>query len=392
MHFDTISTIVITAHKRIAPYLAQEVRDLGFEIEEEFITGVQLKGSLNDCIKLNLYLRCASQVLYKISSFKLFNPDQLYRKVRQIEWDEYIPHDTYISVTSNVSHKTINNNLFANLKVKDGIVDYYREKHNLRPDTGSSLEGAVVHLHWKDDYANLYLDTSGHSLGRHGYRKIPGRAPMLEALASATIYASKWDKNSAFVNPMCGSGTLAIEAALMTKRVPPSMYRDRYAFMSIKGYDHYYYDSIKQEIKSQIRDNVPFKIIASDLSRKAIDNARKNAEAAGVEDMITFELCDFAKTTVPQEYKGVVFLNPEYGERLGELDELEETYARIGDFFKQSCQGFQAYIFTGNMELAKKVGLRARRKIEFYNSKIDCRLFEYDIYEGSKKAKKNLPE
>src|SRR5690606_4824058 len=120
----------------------------------------------------------------------------------------------------------------------------------------------------------------GHSLGRHGYRKIPGRAPMLEALASATIYASKWDKNSAFVNPMCGSGTLAIEAALMAKRVPPSMYRDRYAFMSIKGYDHYYYDSIKQEIKSQIRDNVPFKIIASDLSRKAIDNARKNAEAA----------------------------------------------------------------------------------------------------------------
>lgn len=389
--FDQVSTIVITSHKRIAPYLAQEVEALGYQLDEIFITGVKLTGTLRDCIRLNIHLRCASQVLYLLDSFVARNPDHLYRNASKIKWGQFIPKDAYISVTSNVQNETINNNLFANLKIKDAIVDYYRAAYDMRPDTGSTLDGAVVHLHWKDDYASLYLDTSGHSLGRHGYRKIPGRAPMLEALAAATIMASKWDRKSSFVNPMCGSGTLAIEAALMARNITPGYFRQAYAFMHLKDYEHEMYDSAMDELYSQQIDCHDVEIIASDISHKAIENAKKNAEAAGVDDLIKFELCDFSKTTVPETNKGVVFLNPEYGERLGEIEDLEETYADIGDFFKQKCKGYNSYIFTGNMDLAKKVGLRARRRIEFYNSKIDCKLFEYDIYEGTKKLHKLPP-
>lgn len=386
--FDKSSTIVITSHKRIAPYLAMEVEALGFEVDEVFITGVKLTGTLKDCIKLNINLRCASQVLFLLDSFVVRHPDQLYRSASKIRWSDYIDEDAYISVTSNVQNDTINNNLFANLKVKDAIVDYYRTQYNKRPNTGSSLEGAVVHLHWKDDYASLYLDTSGHSLGRHGYRKIPGRAPMLEALAAATIYASKWDRKTSFVNPMCGSGTLAIEAALLARNITPGYFRHEYAFMHLKDYSSEYYEQAMDELYEAQIDCPDIQIIASDISHKAIENAEKNAIAAGVEDLIKFELCDFSKTTVPETDKGVVFLNPEYGERLGDIEDLEETYAAIGDFFKQKCKGYNAYIFTGNMDLAKKVGLKARRRIEFYNSKIDCKLFEYDIYDGTKKLHK----
>lgn len=383
--FQIKSNIIVTCHKRVAPYLAQEIKALGFTNIDEFVTGVQLEGTLQDCIKLNLNLRCASQVLFMIDEFEANNADDIYENVIAITWENLIPKNTYISVTSNVHNDTINNSMFANLRVKDAIVDRLREEWGERPQTGSELIGAVVHLHWKNDEATLFLDTSGESLGRHGYRKIPGKAPMLEALAAATILASKWDKKTPFVNPMCGSGTLAIEAALMAKNIPPGMFRNNFAFMHLEDYKpHFYYKEL-DEIKAQIVENSPVTIIASDLSDWAIDNAKKNAAAAGVLDDIIFEVGDFAATTIP-DGNGVVFFNPEYGERLGETAALELTYARMGDFMKQYCQGYYGYIFTGNMELAKKVGLKAKRRIEFYNSKIDCRLLEYELYKGKKEV------
>lgn len=384
--FHITSEIIITCHNRLAPYLSKEVGDLGFELLETFATGVRLEGTLADCIKLNLNLRCASQVLFKLDEFDAYDANDLYDNVLQISWENLIPEDTYISITSNVFNDTINNSMFANLRVKDAIVDRLREEWGERPDTGSSLEGAVVHLHWKNEEASIFLDTSGHSLGRHGYRKIPGQAPMLEALAAATILASNWDRKTSFVNPMCGSGTLAIEAALMAKNITPGYFRNNYAFMYLMGYDPEIYQKEKDALHAQIIEHPKVTIIASDYSRLAIANSQKNAQAAGVANLITFEVCDFADTTIPAEDKGVVFMNPEYGDRLGEEQELEETYARIGDFMKQKCKGYTGYIFTGNMALAKKVGLKASRRIEFYNSKIDCRLLAYDLYDGSKKA------
>lgn len=387
LSYNTTGFITITCHKRLAPYVAAEVEDLGFEVAETFVTGVRLKGTLNDCIKLNLNLRCASQVLYSLRQFDAVDADDIYNNLANYPWENLLAADGYFSITSNVQNETINNSMFANLRVKDAIVDRMREKTGKRPSTGAELVGAVIHLFWKNDQAEVFIDTSGDSLARHGYRKIPGRAPMLEALAAATIIATRWDRKSPFVNPMCGSGTVAIEAALIATNTRPGLFRTNYAFMHLKGYDEEVYYREMDILDKQITEVPGLKIIATDYSDMAIANARKNAVAAGVADMITFSVCDFSATEVPQGEAGVMFVNPEYGERLGEETELEATYKRIGDFMKQQCKGYYGYVFTGSLELAKKIGLKAKRRIEFYTSTIDCRLLEYELYEGSRDAK-----
>lgn len=387
--YTTAATVTITCNKRLTPYVAEEVKELGFTIDEVFVTGVRITANINDCIRLNLNLRCASQVLYSLKKFIAVDADGIYHQLKEIKWEDIIPEGGYFSVTSNVLNDTINNSMFANLRVKDAIVDRLRDKRGSRPETGAELSGAVIHLFWKNEEAELFIDTSGDSLARHGYRKIPGRAPMLEALAALAILATKWDKKSTFINPMCGSGTVAIEAALIATNTRPGLFRTNYAFMHLCGYDEAIYLEERGKLEQQIVDVPHLQIIASDYSEVAITNAKRNAAAAGVADVITFQKCDFEATTIPQENKGVVFLNPEYGERLGELDELEATYARIGDFMKKRCGGYHGYIFTGNLDLAKKIGLKAKRRIEFYNSKIDCRLLEYELYEGTRRVEKN---
>ncbi len=384
--FTKKSTVIITCHKRVSGYLAQEVTDLGFTIEETFVTGVRLFASINDCIKLNLNLRCASQVLYSIKQFEAEHTDAIYRHLLNYAWEDILPADGYFSITSNVNNPTINNSMFANLRVKDAIVDRLREKRGTRPSTGAELTGAVINLFWKEEYAEVFIDTSGDSLARHGYRKIPGQAPMLEALAAATIYATKWDRKSPFINPMCGSGTLAIEAALIATNRKPGLYRTNYAFMHLQGYDDAVYQQERALLSKQIITVDGLQIIATDYSVKAIENAQKNAAAAGVQNLIQFAVCDFALTKVPENAAGIMMVNPEYGERLGDIDELELTYKRIGDFMKQQCGGYWGYIFTGNLELAKKIGLKSKRRIEFFNSTIDCRLLEFELYSGSRRV------
>lgn len=387
MHsFEKPSHIIVTCSKRLTPFLEKEVNQLGFKIARTFATGIALNGTLNDCIRLNLNLRTASQVLYSIKSFYCNTPDELYEIVSQIQWESIIAKDGYFSVTSTVDNPTINNSLFANVKVKDAIVDRFRNKLNERPDSGPALDRSVINLFWKNDHAEIFIDTSGETLSKHGYRRIPGKAPMLESLAAATLLASKWDLNSSFINPMCGSGTLAIEAAMIATNRCPGLFRDNYAFMHILGFDKESFEIQKQNLIKQIKTLGSLKIIATDISEDAINISKINAGAAGVEDLIQFNVCDFEETNVPENENGIVFFNPEYGERLGDEIELEETYARIGDFMKKKCKGYTGYVFTGNFNLAKKIGLKPKRKIEFYTSKIDCRLLEYELYSGSRRA------
>lgn len=381
--FNTPSKVIITCNKRLAPYLEDEVKNLGFKPVRTFPTGVELKVSINECIRLNLNLRCASQVLYSMKEFRANTPDEMYQEVTGIEWEKLIDFSGFFAVTSNVDNPTITTPLFANLKVKDAIADRIKSVHKIRPNSGADYSKTVVHLYWKNEKAEIFLDTSGETLAKHSYRKIPGKAPMLEALASGTIYATKWDRKSNFVNPMCGSGTLAIEAALIATNRAPGLFRMNYGFMHIMGYEEEVFFAERRRLKDQVIKNVDIKIIASDISEDAVEISRKNAKTAGVDTLIDFQVCDFADTEIP-EGKGAIMFNPEYGERLGVHAKLEVTYKRMGDFMKQSCKGYYGYIFTGNPDLAKKIGLRASRRIEFYNGKLDCRLLEYELYEGSK--------
>ncbi len=447
--FNTSSRILVTCNKRLAPYLIKEVEELGFSVKRSFSTGLELEGSVNDCIVLNLNLRTASQVLYSLKTFNAVTPEELYGELTELPWEELIDFAGYFSITSNVDNEYIKTPLFANVKVKDAIVDRIRSKVNVRPDSGPLVNKTVIHLYWRNNEAEIFIDTSGEVISKHGYRKLPGKAPMLEALAAGTIMASQWDRNSTFINPMCGSGTLAIEAALIATNKRPGFFRMNYGFMHIIGYDEQVFFTERRKLKDQAKKQLGFKIIASDISDEAIDIAVKNAKTAGVDHLIDFQVCDFAETEVPHPSlkknganseensaedsdnnrieeggtnvtedsrtdagntgtdkpedpftvvagksgtdtkvsgsSGVVMFNPEYGERLGTHSKLEETYKRIGDFMKQKCRGYHGYIFTGNPDLAKKIGLKASRRIEFYNGKLDCRLLEYELYEGSRR-------
>jgi putative N6-adenine-specific DNA methylase len=378
--------IIVTCSKRISPYLQQEISGLGFRISRSFPTGVELMGTMNDCIRLNLNLRCASQVLYSLKEFPANHPEDVYKVVVQMPWEKLLSNDSYFSITSNVDNPSVNNSLYANVKVKDAIVDRMRNKTGGRPNSGSTLEGTVIHLFWRHETAEIFIDTSGETLAKHGYRKIPGKAPMLESLAAATLLATTWDRQSVFINPMCGSGTIAIEAALLATHRHPGLLRDNYSFMHVKGFDDTFFEKERKALEEKIIDLPALKIIATDISEDAINISRINAGAAGVDKYIEFNKCSFEETTVPGNNKGVIYFNPEYGERMGEEKQLEETYAAIGDFLKKKCKGYMGYIFTGNLDLAKKIGLKPKRRIEFYTGKIDCRLLEYELYEGTKKS------
>ncbi|MBS1757789.1 MAG: class I SAM-dependent RNA methyltransferase [Bacteroidetes bacterium] len=386
--FFSTSRIIVTCSNRLSAYLQQEIVELGYKPVRVFKTGVELQGKLADCIRLNLNLRCASQVLYSLQEFKAYNAEELYKKLITIEWENILPGDGYFSISSNVSNDTITNNLFANVKVKDAIADRCREKTGSRPNSGPGLHGAVIHLYWKEDIAEIFLDTSGETLSKHGYRKIPGKAPMLESLAAATLLATKWDKKSPFVNPMCGSGTVAIEAALMATGRRPGLYRSNYAFMHLREYDEGLYEKEFNLLQEKVIAVPGLNIIATDISEDAINISKVNAGIAGVEELIDFSVCDFAETHIPQKEGGVIYFNPEYGDRLGVEEALQGTYKRMGDFLKQQCKGYFGYIFTGNLELAKKIGLKPGRRIEFFTSKIDCRLLEYELYAGSRVQEK----
>ena len=376
------STLVLPCPKAVGPFLVEELRSLDFPVVAQSVSSVTTQGTLADTQRLNLWLRTANRVLYLLEESVAKSVEELYRNVHAIPWEDIIPPEGYLTVTSWVDHPDIRDTRFANVKCKDAIVDRIREQCGRRPDSGPEHRGVVVHLHWKDELTRIYLDTSGEPLNRRGYRKIPHKAPLMETIAAAVIHATGWTGSDHFINPMCGSGTFAIEAALSALNRAPGLLRSRFGFMHLKGFDDAGWQNLRREARSAGSKAAAGRIVASDLDPKAITAARKNAATAGVEHLIEFATCDFAHTLVP-EGSGVVVLNPEYGERMGQLETLETVYRGVGDFFKQHCTGYRGFVFTGNPALAKKIGLRASRRIPFFNSGIECRLLEYDLYPGS---------
>ena len=384
-------TITVTCAPYNGPVLAEELTALGYPVKSSSILEVTTEGTLQDCMYLNLHLRTAHRVLYRLKGFRCANANQLYRQLQIVNWDQYIPADSYFSVGSYVKNPTIRDTRFANLRVKDAIVDSLQQTYGRRPDSGPRQDSIVVFLHWKDRDAGIFLDTSGESIAKHGYRRVTVEAPMQEALAAAIVQSTRWQPDSPLVNPMCGSGTLAIEAALLKTQKAPGLLRNNFAFMHLKTFDRSAWEQMRSEAEKHYKQTIAAfsnqmpSIIATDQDPKAISAARQNATQAGVAGLIRFEVADFRDTDFPDPGEhGVVILNPPYGERLGEEEKLAELYQQMGDFFKQSCAGYWGYIFTGNLNLAKKVGLRTRRRIEFMNAKIESRLLEYELYTGKR--------
>ncbi len=382
MHYKLKQRIIIQCFPHLSQWLEQEIAALGFQIERVERTAVWIQGNLEDTMRLNLNLRTANRVLLLIDEFRAPGPDVLYKELLRVPWEKIIPEKGYVSVHGYVKNDHIRDNRFAFMKMKDAIVDRMSDKLGVRPDSGPDMSGTVIYLHWVENTVAVYLDTSGETIAKHGYRKIPGKAPMMEALAAAVVMATGWDKRSVFINPMCGSGTLAIEAALMARNISPGSFRTNYGFMHCNWYRPETWTAISSKSSGKSGDTPV--IIASDHDSQAIQAAKMNARAAGVEDMITFEQCDFTETTIP-EGEGILIVNPEYGERLGVTNALETVYSNIGDFFKSRGKGKKGFVFTGNPDLAKKIGLRTSSRTPFLNARIECRLLEYELYAGSRK-------
>lgn len=377
----------ITCSEHITPYLKKEVENLGYEIQEEDHVAVHIGADLEDCMRLSLHLRTADHIFWLLSRFRCPSLDALAQHAKSFPWEDLIENDSYFTITSNIDHHTVDNSMYPNLLLKDQIVDRIKEKTGERPDTGPDRSQVVIHLVWKNDRAWIYLNINGVRLSDRGYRKMPHEAPMRETLAAAVLLASGYDGTTPFVNPMCGSGTLAIEAALITAGRAPGLLRNNLSCLHTSMDIDDLYVSMRQDAKKSnppTPNGITKPIIATDFDSRAIQAARKNAMTAGVEHLIDFECCDFAETYIPDEPGHVIF-NPEYGLRLGETDELKETYARMGDFFKTECNGWNGHVFTGSRALSHEIRLKTSARQIFYNGQIECRLLSYDLYEGSRK-------
>lgn len=376
--------IHITCPKGISEVLAREVAALGLPVQSVLPAGVVTEGDLADCIRCNLWLRTAHRVLLRLHSFTAETPQEMYEGVTTIPWEAWIPRDGYLSVISSIDTPSIDNTQFANVRCKDAIVDRMRAIHGVRPDSGSRTDSSVVFLYWHGSNVSVAIDTSGTSLSDRGYRLQGGKAPLRESLAAAIMLSTTWEQGQAMVNPMGGSGTLAIEAALMERNIAPGLLRPNFGFMHLVPYDAAVLKRLRDEARAAQRA-ASAALVCTDHDRRIVDAARENARRAGVLDSIRFGVCDFRNTPVPPP-PGVVVFNPEYGLRLGDITALRETYRAIGDFMKQSCRGYTGYVFTGNMDLTKEVGLRASRRIPFWNADVECRLLQFELYEGSKKG------
>lgn len=393
--------IILSCAKNLSNWTEREVLDLGYKPIEVTENTVVVRGGMRDMMRLNLRIRTAHRVLVPLLRTNCRNIKDLYQAVYSIDWENLLEADGYFSVSSVVHNLTIRDTRIPKLYAKDAIADRMRDKCQRRPDSGGENVGAAVFIYWERNEAIIYLDTSGEPLSKRGYRKIPGSAPMQETLAAACIMAMGWKGETPFLSPMCGSGTPAIEAAMIAMNRAPGALKGHFAFQSLKGYSsiiagekaphiaprqkmgatpEQIWKELVLEAKSEEKtENLP-QIIATDISPEAVENAHSNAIAAGVAPYITFKACDFAETPVPENgAKGAVFFNPEYGIRLGDPKELAPLYERIGTFLNEKCAGWMGGLLTGSRELSHLVNLYYRTRIPFFNGPIDCRLF---LYEG----------
>lgn len=382
------SKIIITHALFTGNQVAWELTELGYPVINENKLHTEIKGSLRDTVRLNLYMRTAHRILFYLNHFHARNLDDLYREVKKYPWEEIIPLKGYFTIHSFVKQGYIKDFRIVNLKMKDAIADRFQERYRKRPDSGNRHDQLVLFIRWVEDQCEIYLDTSGETLSRHGYRKHSWKAPLSESLAASIIYAMNWDQISTFINPMCGSGTLAIEAAMMASNRFPGIYRENYSFLHLREPLTDAYQEEKAILLKAVIPECSCRILGSDIHPEAIHQSQLNAREAGVQRLIQFESKDFEGIEIPAP-PGVLVLNPGYGRRVGEEEKLGPLYEKIGNFFKKKCQGYTGYVFTGNLDLGKKVGLRTNRRIPFLNGNIECRLLEYELYAGSKK---NNPE
>ena len=368
-----------TVARGLETIASQELENLGAANVRPAFAGVHFEGDKTLLYRVNLWARTIFRVLVPIAEFPCYNAAKLYREVQKIMWDDYLePHNTF-AVDCTGGNEKLNHTHYTALQVKNAIADQQRHQFGTRSNIDTQKPDLLINIHIEKENGILSLDSSGSSLHRRGYRPAMGVAPLKETLASALLEMAEYTPDLPFVDPLCGSGTLPIEAAFKALNIAPGFYREWFGFMSWRDFDQTLWNQLCQDAEKSQRAELPSLIIGSDRDPEMIKQAQINAEQCDIIDQIQLMQKDFGEIEAPAD-KGIIICNPPYGERLGDAQELGEFYKLMGDVFKQRFKGWNAYILTGNKELGKRVGLRTSRRIPVYNGGLACTLLKYELY------------
>lgn len=369
--------------------LAKELRNLGAGNVEEGVRSVFFEGDTGFMYKANLCLRTAIKIVKPIHSFRVRDENDLYKKIYAMDWFDYLSTSTTFAIDATVNSENFTHSLYVSQKTKDAIVDKFRDTDGSRPDVDIKFPDVRINIHIQNDHCNVALDSSGRSLHQRGYRTATNIAPINEVLAAGLLLLSGWDGQCDFLDPMCGSGTLLTEAAMIACNIPANINRKEFAFEKWHDFDADLFEKIVDSSLKRTRE-FNHKIIGYDKAPSAVRKAQDNIVNANLSDYITVERKNFFDTEKFTDKHLHMVFNPPYGERLD--IEMEDFYTDIGNTLKRNYPGTDAWFITSNLEALKFVGLRPSRKIKVFNSHLESRLVKYVMYEGSKKAKFNKAE
>jgi putative N6-adenine-specific DNA methylase len=369
--------------------LYKELKQLGATDLELGNRMVEFTGDKEFMYRANFHLRTALRILKPIAEFKVKDDTQLYNKIQSIDWSTYFDLENTFSIDSVIFSDHFSHSNFVTQRVKDAIADQFREKFQKRPYVDIEDPDIKIGIHISHDLCTVSLDSSGDSLHKRGYRQITNKAPLNEVLAAGMILLSGWDKKSTFIDPMCGSGTLIIEAALMANNIPPGIYRKKFGFETWKDFDNELLENIYEE--DNVEPNPEVKVIGSDISEIAIRIAQENISNAGLKRKIEIKVDPIENFTPPNTENGIVVTNPPYGERI-KINEINAFYKSLGDNFKTKYKGFEIWLLSNNNDAIKRVGLHPSSRVTLFNGALECKFLNYSIYEGSKKTKNKNTE
>lgn len=364
--------------------LAEEVKKLGGKNVDVKNRAVTCEGDLGFLYKLNYSCRTALKILVPIMEFKAFNETKYYDKLYKFEWDQFLEPNQTFAIDATVNSERFSHSQFMTLKMKDAIVDYFQEKHKVRLNISKDNPDIKFHLHIDRELVSISLDSSGDPLFKRGYRKEQTVAPINEVLASGMLQLAGWDGKGNFLDPMCGSGTLLIEAAMIAMDLPAQTFRRNFAFQNWKNYDSELFKTIKEVRLNRVKE-FSGKIVGYDIDYSALDAARANIESAEMEDVIEVRKQNFFDSEKDMFPLLIVF-NPPYDERISIND--DDFYKKIGDTFKQHYPNTLAWLISADLDAPKKIGLRPSRKIKLFNGKLETRFLQYEMYDGTKKVHK----
>ncbi|MBN1951738.1 MAG: class I SAM-dependent RNA methyltransferase [Bacteroidales bacterium] len=362
--------------------LADEIRELGGKDIQILNRAVQFQGDKGLLYKSNLHLRTAIRILIPLIEAPIKNQIDLYNRVREYEWEKHIESGKTLAIDSFIHSSTFSNSHFVSLRTKDAIVDRLRDKFGRRPSINTTNPDVFVNVHLSGNNLTVSLDTSGPSLHKRGYRKADGPAPLNEVLAAGMILLTGWKGETDFYDPMCGSGTLGIEAALIARKIPPGIFRKQFGFENSPDFDAGLFEDIFDSVEER---NWEGTIFSSDISKPAIQAAMKNAREASVHKNINFRGVSFLGYPVVEK-TSMAIINPPYGQRILQ-PEIISFYKAIGDTLKRSFKGSKVWIISSNTDALKHVGLKPSSKLVLFNGPLECGYHRFDIYDGSKKAK-----